>query len=587
MAATMKDRYRDSYLTKRQKLEVLEAELKLERETFKKYWKDLSSFILPRRSRFFTSDVNNGDRRNLQIIDSTATMASRTLSSGLMTGVTSPARPWFKLRTSDEELNKLPSVRKYLSTVENVMRGAFLKSNLYNVLPTVYGDLGTFGTGCIFMEADNREVFSFTCFPIGSYAIGTDKKGRVNVFFREFQMTVRQIIDKFGRTNPENLKYIDWSKISQATRDHYDKHQMEVRVDIAHMVIPNEDYDPNKADSKYKKYKSVYYEQGISAKNHLHTSQMGYAEEFLSEKGYDYFPVMAPRWEVAGEDTYGTNCSGMISLGDVKQLQLGERRIATAIDHKVKPAMVGPTSLKTQKASIIAGDITYLDEREGTKGFRRLFEIDFDIRELEGKQQQIRERISRAFYEDLFLMLANTNRTQITAREIEERHEEKLLALGPVLERINQDLLDPLIENGFKVLVDAGMLPEAPEELQGREYEVEYISIMAQAQKLAGIGNIERLMGFVGQIATMDPIALSKVKIEDIIERYGDLAGVDPDLITTEEEMEKLKEAQAQAAQQEQQMMQAQQMAQTGKALSETKMDADTALGELLGGIDG
>lgn len=573
-----------NYLTKRQKLEVLEAELRLERISFRNYWRDLSDFILPRRSRFFTSDVNKGDRRNLNIIDGTASMASRTLSSGLMTGVTSPARPWFKLNTSDGELNQSPAVRTYLSKVEELMRGAFLKSNLYNVLPTVYGDLGTFGTGCIFMESDPKETFSFTCFPIGSYAVATDSKGRVNVFFREFQMTVRQIIDRFGRTNPEDPSYIDWSVMTQAIKDHYEKSQYEVRVDISHFILPNEDYNMGKADSKYKKFKSVYYEQGVSANNPSHVSQMGTSDKFLSEKGYDFFPVMSPRWEVAGEDVYGTNSPGMIALGDVKQLQLGEKRIAGAIDQKVRPSMVGPTGLKNAKASILPGDITYLDEREGQKGFRRLFEIDFDVRELEGKQEQIRQRISRAFYEDLFLMLANTNRKQITAREIDERHEEKLLALGPVLERINQDLLDPLIENSFRMMDEAGLLPEVPEELADQDYEVEYISIMAQAQKLAGIGNIERLVGFTGQVAQFDPSVVQKLKLEDIIEKYGELAGVDPTLLTPKEEMEALKQAQAQAQAQEQQMMQAQEMANTGKVLSETSMDEDTALSELTSG---
>ena len=581
----LKSKEASNYLTKRQRLDILKAELKLERLSFKNYWRDLSDYVLPRRSRFFTSDVNNGDRRNTNIIDSTATMACRTLSSGLMTGVTSPARPWFKLNTSNQELNQIPAVRSYLSIVEDRIRAGFLKSNLYNVLPTIYGDLGTFGTGCMFQDSDPKEIFNFTCFLAGSYAIGTDHKGRVNVFMREFQMTVRQLIDKFGRNNPNDPNDIDWTVLSQAVRDHYEKGQFEVSIDVTHIVCPNEDYNPNKLESKYKKYKSVYYEEGISANNPTHISMTAIADTFLSEKGYDYFPVMAPRWEVAGEDTYGTNSPAMIALGDVKQLQLGEKRIAAALDQKVKPSMIGPTSLKNVKASIIAGDITYLDEREGVKGFRRLFEVDFDIREMEGKQQQIRERISKAFYEDLFLMLANSDRRQITAREIEERHEEKLLALGPVLERINQDLLDPLIENSFRIMNEAGLLPDPPEELQDQEYEIEYISVMAQAQKLAGIGNIERVVGFVGQLASFDPVVLQKIKLEDIVEQYSELAGLDPDLIVSKEEMEALKAAQQQAQAQQMQMEQAAQMAQTGKTLSETKMDEESALSELVGGL--
>jgi len=574
----------NSALSKRQRLDVIEAQLRNERTSFRNYWRELSDYILPRRGRFFVSDVNDGQNKRSMIIDATASMAARTLSSGMMTGVTSPARQWFKLTTSEEDLNEQPDVKAYLKDVGDKIRMTFLKSNLYNVFPTLYADLGTFGTGCIFMEEDFESTVNFISFPIGSFMIANDKRGKVSVFFREFQMTVRQIVDKFGRTNPNDPTFIDWSNISDAVKNQYMKHQHETQVDICHFILPNEQYSPNKMESKFKRYQSLYYEKGISSTNNSSSYAMSYPDKFLSEKGYDFFPVMAVRWEVAGEDTYGTNCPGMVSLGDVKQLQLAEKRIAAALDQKVKPAMVGPTSLRNAKASILPGDITYLDEREGTRGFRRLFEIDFDIRELEGKQEQVRIRISKAFYEDLFLMLANTNRRQITAREVEERHEEKLLALGPVLERINQDLLDPLIENTFAIMDKQGILPEPPDSLAGREYTIEYVSVMAQAQKLAGIGNIERMAGFVAQVASLDPSVINKFDIEEAIEVYGDLVGVDPNLIKSKEEVEAIKAEQAAQQAQMQQMAAASEMVNAGKALSETKMDEDTALAQLIGG---
>lgn len=575
-----------SMYTKRQKLNILEGQLRTERTAFRNTWRDLSDFILPRRGRFFITDVNDGERKNLEIIDSTATMASRTLASGMMTGVTSPARPWFRLTTSQIDINDQTEVREYLKEVADIIRGVFLQSNLYNVLPSLYGDLGTFGTGAIFMEEDMDTGVTFRSFLIGSYMVSNDKNGKVRTFMREFQMSVRQIVEKFGMRVPGDYNNIDWSNISQSVKTQYVSGNLETMIDIMHVVRPNPEYRPGAVESKYKQFESVYYEKGLSSVNNHSSYDTAYSEKFLSQKGYDYFPALVVRWEVAGEDTYGTNAPGWIALGDVKQLQLGEKRIAEALDQKVKPSMIGPTSLKNQKASILPGDITYLDEREGQRGFRRLFEIDFDIRELENKQEQIRQRISRAFYEDLFLMLANTNRRQITATEVEERHEEKLLALGPVLERINQDLLDPLIENTFLILERQGRLPEVPEVLQSMEYDVEYISIMAQAQKLAGIGNIERLMGFVANAAALDPMAAQKVDIEEAIEEYGDKVGVNPKLIRTKEKMDELKEAAAAQQAQMEEAAQASEMVQAGKTLSETKMDEDSALQELVGGIE-
>lgn len=567
------------YFSEKQQYYILEGELRVERESFKRYWRDLSDFILPRRSKFFISDVNRGDRRNNKILNSTATLAVRTLSSGMMTGVTSPARPWFKLSTDDDELNSNENVKFYMKLVAEKMRFIFLKSNLYNVLPTLYGDMGVFGTGCIFMEEDNEDVVRFTSFPLGSYMISNDEKGRVRTFFREFQMTVRQIVEKFGR-QPNNE--ISWDNISSQVKDLWDNGNKEQYIDIAHCVKKNRDYKIDSLEAKYKEFSSVYYEKGIGGSKVSGGSALE-DDKFLRKSGYDFFPVMCPRWEVAGEDTYGTNSPGMVCLGDVKQLQAQEKDKAQAIAQKARPAMVGPTNLKNKKASILPGDITYIDEREGSQSFRRLFEVDFDIRELQFDKQELERRISRAFYEDLFLMMAQSDRRQITATEVDERREEKLLALGPVLERINQDLLDPLIQNTFKLMVESGELPEAPEELRDSEYKIEYISIMAQAQKLAGITNIERLVGYVGNVAGIDPSIVQKIDIEESVEIYANLLGVDPSLIRTKEFMEKQRQAAQLAQQREQEAQLTAQAIESGKTLSETNVDEGSALSQILG----
>jgi len=557
-------------LTEMQRCELIRQQLDNEISSFKSYWRDISNYILPRRSRFFVTDVNKGDRRNQDIIDATGSLAVRTLSSGMMSGITSPSRPWFKLNGSGLDEGQREAAANYLKQVSDIMRGVFLRSNLYNVLPSMYGDLGSFGTAAILMESDPDTVVNFTSFLIGSYRISCNKKGLVRVFSREFEMTIRQMVEKFP-----------WENLPSTVQEQYEKGITEEYVGIVHIIKPNDNYNPKRLDAKYKKYASYYYEKSTGTNSVKNIAQSTHGK-FLSESGYDYFPVLAPRWETAGEDTYGTNAPGMIALGDVKQLQLGEKRTAAAIDQKVKPSMVGPLALKNTKASILPGDITYLDEREGSTKFRRLFEIDFDIRELEGKQQEIRQRISRAFYEDLFLMLANTNRSQITAREIDERHEEKLLALGPVLERINQDVLDPLIENTFMILDKQGLLPEPPESLQGVDYKVEYVSVMAQAQKLTGIGNIERLVGFVTQVAQLNPEAAQKIDMDTMIQEYAELVSVEPDMIVSKEEMDKIRAAQAQAQAQQAQAQQQMDQVDAAKTMSETKMDEGSALDGLL-----
>jgi len=566
------------YQTKRQVMEILRAQLDTERSSFIPHYRDIADHVRPRRARFTLAEANRGERRSQKIINAAATLASRTGRAGMMSGVTSPARPWFKLAAGDPKSANIGRVKKYLYDVQQIMTTSFLKSNLYNTLPIVYGDLLDFGTAPMLVEEDfTGEVFTTESFPVGSYMISKNEKGKVDTFVRDFKMTVRQLIAKFAKRDGSGN--IIWDNFSTTVKSRYDQKQFETWIDVCHVIMPNSEYDNTKLDSKYKRYTSCYYERGSSTQAYSGPQ----SELMLRESGYDIFPVLCPRWETTAEDVYGTDCPGMTALGDIRQLQLGEKRSWEAVDKMIRPPMVGPTSMRGHAASILPGDVTYADTREGMQGFRPAFQFDFRIDMLEGKIQQIISRIQRAYFEDLFLMLSQSDRREITAREIDERHEEKLLALGPVLEQLNQDLLDPLIDLTFDIHVRQGLLPEPPEELQGVNLKIEYVSIMAQAQKLLGISSVERFIGFVGQVAAFDGSVLDKVVIDEAVNIYGDMTSVPPALIRPDEEANAMRQARAQ---QQQQAMQAEQMvnaAGAAKDLSQASLEGDNALNALLG----
>jgi hypothetical protein len=429
------------------------------------------------------------------------------------------------------------------------------------------------------IEEDIDDVIRCYPFPIGSYTIANNSKLKVDVFQREFRLTVRQLVQKFGQRD-QNGK-IDWSNFSTHVKNLYDRGTLEAWVDVCHVIEPNENYKPGTVASKDKKYKSCYYEKGVSGVSN--TAYMGVDEDkMLRESGYDYFPVLAPRWEVNGEDVYGTDCPGMTALGDIKALQLMQKRKSQAIEKMVFPSMVGPSSMRSAKASLLPGDLTFVDEREGTKGFRPAHEVNLRIAELGGDIREHQVRIQRAFYEDLFLMLATTDRREITAREIDERHEEKLLALGPVLEQLNQDLLDPLIDITFNIGMKQGLFPPPPQELQGVDLKVEYVSIMAQSQKLVGIAGIERFASFATQVAQVSPESLDKVDVDQMLDVYSDITSVHPSIIRTDEAVEQIRAQRAKA----QQAQQAAEMAAQGTAavknLSQSDMEGDNALTRML-----
>jgi hypothetical protein len=567
--------------TKRSRLESLRTQMETERSSFSAHWRDLGDFILPRRTRFFLSDSNKGDRRSQKIIDSTATIAARTLRAGMMGGITSPARPWFRLSTPDADLSESSDVKGWLDTVTTRMRTVFIKSNLYNALPLIYGDLGVFGSAAMFVEEDLEDVIRCYTMPLGSFSIANDAKLRVRVFFREFRMTVRQVVETFAMDPVTQA--IDWENVSSHAKSLYDQGLKEQWMDICHVIMPNPDYKPEMISSKFKKFYSGYYERGGSSaqqSNYMADEQ----NKMLRESGYDIFPVLAPRWEVAGEDIYGTSCPGMETLGDIRQLQLGEKRGAQAIEKMVNPPMVAPTSLRTVKTSLLPGDITYSDEREGQKGFRPAHEVNPRIQELEMKQEQVRQRIRRAFFEDLFLMLATSDRRQITAREVEERHEEKLLALGPVLEQLNQDLLDPLIDITFDIMLKQGLIPPPPPELEGVTLRVEYVSIMAQAQKLVGVSGLERFAGFVGNLAAQsgNPAVLDKVDTDQLIDVYADTISVPSEVVRSDEDVAQMRQGREQAAQAQQRVETIDTAASAAQKLAGASLEDDNALKRLI-----
>lgn len=549
--------------TKRERLVKLHATQKAERDsTWIPHWRDLADYILPRRSRFLVTDRNRGDRRNLKIIDPTATLAARTQRAGMFTGITSPARPWFRLQTPDPDLMEAHAVKDWLFVVEERMRNAMLRSNLYNALPILFGDLGTFGTGAFVILEDARTVFRCFPLPIGSYTLAQNDSLRVDTLTREYTMTVRQLVDSFG------------DGVSRTVRSLYDSGHYEDFVEVTHVVGPNLWREPERRGGKDMPVYSCYYES------------RGDSLSFLRESGFNEFPVMAPRWEVTGEDVYASECPGMVCIGDAKALQLLHKRKAQAIEKMINPPLTAPSSMKYSKTSSIAGDVTYVDLRDGQNTVKPMYEIaGMRLDPLVADIQDHQRRISQAYYADLFLMLASSDRREITAREIEERHEEKLLMLGPVLERLNSELLDPLIDRVFNIMLARGMFPEPPEELENMDLRVEYISIMAQAQKVLGLNAINTFSNFVGTLAAakQDLSVFDKFDTDQAIDEYGNITGIPPRLVRSDENVEEIRAQRAEQQAQADQLARGEVAAKNAKLLSETDTTSENALTEILG----
>lgn len=544
MAETLKERLNKQF-----------AQLENERQSFEPHWRDLSDFINPRGSRFLTSEANRNDRRNTKIIDPTGSLAQRILSSGMMSGITSPARPWFRLATPEPDLMDYGPVKMWLEVVQNRMNDMFNKSNLYQSLPQLYGSLGTFSTGAMAVLDDSEDIIRTMPFPIGSYYLANSPRGSVDTCYRKFSMTVRQLVQEFGL-----------DKVSTSVKSMWDNGSYEQWIEVMHSVYPNIDRDTAKLDSKNKPYKSVYYEVG------------GDSEKLLRESGFDEFPIMAPRWEVNGEDVYGSSCPGMLALGQVKALQLEQKRKSQLIDKATNPPMVAPTSLKNQRVSLLPGDVTYIDVMTGQDGFKPAYLVNPNTADLLADIQDTRQIINSAYFVDLFMMLQNINTRSMPVEAVIEMKEEKLLMLGPVLERLNDECLNPLIDRAFSMMVRKNMLPPPPEVMEGMPLKVEYISVMAQAQKSIGLSSLSQTVGFIGQLAQFKPEALDKLDVDQAIDAFSEMSGVSPTVIVPQEQVQGIRDDRAKQQQAAMAMQMGQAAAQGAKTLSETQTTDPSAL---------
>jgi hypothetical protein len=537
----------------RDKLFTRWGQLKTERASWWAHWQEITNYLLPRSGRFYVQDRDKGWRRHNNIYDNTGTRALRVLGAGMMAGATSPARPWFRLGTADPELNSYQPVKIWLADVTTRMQMVFQRSNTYRTLHQMYEELGAFGTASSIVLPDYNNVIHHYPVTVGEFAIAQDYQGKVCTIYREFEKTVGEIVKEYGYKN-----------CSTVVRNMYDRGSLDAWIRLIQAIEPRADRDIRKKDALNMAWGSYTFEVG------------GNPNQFLRESGFKDFPALVPRWATAGGDIYG-NSPGMEVLGDVKQLQHEQLRKAQVIDYQTKPPLQVPTSMKNRDVESLPGGISFYDGQ--TAGIKTAFEVNLNLQHLLGDIQDVRERVRGGFYADLFLMLANATDTRMTATEVAERHEEKLLMLGPVLERLHNELLDPLIEMTFTRMLEAGAIPPPPQELQGMELSVEFVSMLAQAQRAIGTNSVDRYVANLGAVASFKPDVLDKFNADEWADAYADMLGVDPNLIVGSDQVAVVRQARAKAETQRAQMEQVKQMSEVGRNLGTVQTGDGTNAG--------
>lgn len=551
--------------------------LRVNRYSWWVHWRELADYILPRRYKWLITpnQMARGAPINQHILDSAGTIAARNLASGLVSGKSSPTSPWFRLKIGKIDSTQTSPVSLYLAECERLLYIIFAESNFYTSIGTFYFDQVVFGTAVVLEYEDFKTIVNFINPCLGEYYVDIDGNYRPCVFYREFTLTVDACVRKFGLENCSEAIQGLYNDISGAnlTRE----------LIVAHSIEPNDDgrsrefgFSPDFA------YREAYWEWGGS------TSPQGGATSppgFLKRAGYYEKPAIIGRWDIVSNDPYGRS-PGMDALPDIKQIQLETRRKAQAIDKMVNPPLVADVQLKNQPANLTPGGITYVAgyAAAGKPGFASVYETKFPVQEITQDLEMVKARVSQVFFNDVLKVASQyETRSNVTAVEWDLRKSEALVMLGPVLERIDTEVLKPIIERTFAIANRAGILPPAPQEVQGSNMNIEFVSMLSQAQQAAASGGIERLFQLVGGLVGVDPSVMDNVDVDYSIEKFSYLLNNDPKMIRAPDALAQIRQQRADQAQQAQQAAIAQQLSQGAANLSKAQVSPDNLLGQMQG----
>lgn len=549
----------------RQRILTRWGTLKKEREPYMTQWLEISEHITPSRGRFLIGKNRNESRsRWNRIVDSSAVRAENILAAGLMSGMTDPSSQWFALTTGTPNLDEAQAVKVWLDQVQRIMEMAFTRTNTYQALHQGWRDVGTYGVMAMVIAEDDREVFH--CYPlsVGEYAIGVDDRGVPDTLYRRFIMTAAQLVARFGR-----------SKLSADVLRNFDAGQVDHEYKLIHAIEPRFDRQYGKRDSRNMPWRSVI----------IQIDSDGTKDGILEESGFNEFPCVVGRWGASASDVYSEESPGMVALGDVRQLQHEQKQKGNSIDYIVNPPLIMPTAARDNEDDFEPGGRIYLDAPAQKDAVQSAWQVQMDINALRQDIAEVQQRINQAFSVDMFLMLSGQQMGKMTATEVAERHEEKLMMLGPVLSRLNNEVLKPLIERTFSILYRAGQLPPAPPELAGVELSIEYTSMLARSQRAIRANSLDQFLQRIGQVAQFDPNVLAKIDSFRIVDEYADYLSVAPSVVVPTEQAQQKIEAQQQAQQQAQQAEQMQQAADAVSKLGRVPADGSTVGGQAVQGM--
>ena len=498
--------------------------LKEHRRNWDDHWQEIADYEYPQRADF-TVNRAPGERRMTRVYDTTAIQAAELLASGFHGMLTNPATNWASLLMADPELNKDEDVKKWLREVRDIMFEEINdpQAGFSTSLHEVYMDYGTFCTAVLFVtDRKGRDGIQFNSRSLTECYIAENASGEVDTLYRVWKWTVRQLLDVWPSED-----------FSDKVQKLIEKGKLDEYITILHVIEPRTERDISKKDVTNLPFASTYFELDN--------------KHVIQNTGYHEKPFMAPRFakSTSGE-VYGRG-PGVTVLPDVKMLNAMMKTTLKAAQKKVDPVLnVEDDSVIGILKAVPAG-INYY--RRGSNPPAPM-DTRGDIRLGEEMMQSVRARIREAFFVD---QLQLQQGPQMTATEVMQRTEEKLRLMGPVLGRLQTELLGPMIDRIFGILYRQGKFPDVPAALQSNQkIKIEYESPISRAQKQLEATGILRTFDIMNVLIQADPSVMDNFDGDKAFKHIGvDLFGVDPALYRDKRDVQSLRDQRSQTNQQQ------------------------------------
>ncbi len=458
-----------------------------ERMVWEGHWRQILRRVLPRQD-----DINGsrapGQPRTEYIFDSTAPLALDRFSAAMEGMLVPRSETWHRLTTTNDDLNKLPQVRRYFEDVTRILFAHRYAphANFASQFHETMMSLGSIGTGAFYIDAITAKGIGYKSIHMGEIYVAENQHGIIDTIHRKFDFTHRQAAQKWGVENlPECIqKRLNQSPFEKST--------------YIHVIKPREGFDPDRRDFKGMPIASYYL--SCEGKN------------LMSEGGFHTNPIPVSRYLTAPREVYGRS-PGMQALPDIKMVNEMAKTVLRAVHKAVSPPLLVSDDgvlgrLQTKPDAINIGG---LDSR-GNQMVKPLMtgaNIDYALKVLE----QSRGSINDAFLVTLFQILVDSP-DRMTATEVLERMREKGVLLAPAMGRQETELLGPMIEREIDILARGGYLPAMPGELveAGGQYKPMYDNPLSRAQRA------QQATGFTNWINAVTPIAQIRPEVFDIID---------------------------------------------------------------------